>query len=141
MGTLWEFDPGSRKVTPLWPRRSPVLASISALLNSSGAWTMIAIYGEMDIQATYLLREVPKSECEGVIFDLHGVTFMDAAGLDALLGCHKRMQARGEPRLVAPSTAVRRILHLTRTTHEFATFSTLEAASAAPPARTSVQVT
>jgi anti-anti-sigma factor len=141
MGTLWMFDPGSREVIPLWPRRSPVVDSVSALLNISGGWTMIALYGEMDLQATYLLREVPQSECEGLIFDLHGVTFMDAAGLGALIACHKRMQARGEPRLVAPSTAARRILHLTGTTHAFTTFRTLDAALAAPRARESVQVT
>lgn len=141
MGTLWMFDPGSRTVIPLWPRRSPVTDSVSALLSSSGAWTVLALHGEVDIQATYLLREVPKSGCEGLIFDLHGVTFMDAAGLGALIACHKRMQATGEPRLVAPSTAVRRILHLTGTTDAVTTFRTLDAALAAPPARTSVQVT
>jgi anti-anti-sigma factor len=132
MGTVWKFDPVARKVIPLRARRSPAMVSISVVLNVSGPRTIIAIYGDLDIQATYLLRELPGSECERVIFDLHGVSFMDAAGLDAIIGCHNRTRGSGPSPLVSPSIAVTRILDLTGTEQLFSTFDTLDAALAAP---------
>lgn len=132
MDTLWTFDPGSRTVLPHAARSSPAMASISAVVNRSGTWTIVAVHGELDIQASYVLRDVRKSEPTGLILDLRGVTFMDAAGLDAIISCLHQASAGDGPRLVAPSPAVRRILQLTGTDQLFATFDTLDAALAAP---------
>jgi anti-anti-sigma factor len=103
------------------------------MLRRSGPWTVIAVSGEMDIQVLELVPDVSESEAGRVVFDLSRVTFMDAAGFDAIMRYQDKAHAAGgNTRLVAPSTAVRRILTMTGTTQMFATFGSLDAALSAP---------
>jgi anti-sigma B factor antagonist len=114
-------------------RPSNPIPIVSVLAYRSGPWTVLVVDGEMDLQVIPLLPDLPHSEAGRVVFDLHGVTFMDARGLGVIVGSQqKARQAGGCLRLVAPSTQVCRILILTGTDQAFRSFPTLHAAVSTP---------
>lgn len=68
-----------------------------------------------------------------VVFDLLGVTFMDASALGALVGRdHRIILSGGCMRLVAQAGPVLRLLEMTGTNDVLCTFDTLDRALRAP---------
>ena len=60
------------------------------------------------------LHEATAGEADLVVVDLARVTFIDSAGLGALVGAHRRMrEAEGELRIVRPPALVGRAFELT----------------------------
>jgi anti-anti-sigma factor len=111
-------------------RLSPVL---STSVSVSGAWTLVTIAGEMDLQVVPPVRELVSAEARHLVFDLRQVTFMDACGLDLLVRSQSdALQKGGCVRLVAPSRRVRRVLLMTGLNREFSIFTSVEKATMAP---------
>lgn len=107
--------------------------SVSVQRCRSGPWTIFVVDGEMDSEVIPLLPELSASEARCVVFDLCGVSFMDAAALGLIASIQqKARQAGGCVRLVAPSARVCRIMMLTGTDQAFLSFPTLDAALTAP---------
>lgn len=118
-------------LTPTQPLNGlPATVSVSA--HGAGPWTVVVVEGEMDFQVIQLLANLPEHEAACVVFDLRGVTFMDAGGLGVIISSQqKARQAGGSVRLVAPSVWVLRILTLTGTDNAFRSFPSLEEAISA----------
>ena len=133
MSVQVETDPRPA-VVDLQARRSTApVPPVSVQLATSGPWQIIVVEGEMDIQVLPLLPDLRGTIAAQVVFDLLGVTFMDACALRALLDRQRRVtQAGGYVRLVAHSRPVPRLLMLTGTGALFRTFDTLDQALNTP---------
>ena len=98
----------------------------------SGRWLVLEIAGEMDIQAGPLLSDVGEDPCF-VVFDLHGVTFMDCSSLRVLQNAqHRALAAGGAVRLAAASQQALRILKLTHLDRAFPLFDSVLDATSLP---------
>ena len=80
--------------------------------------TIVAVSGEVDVCTEAPLQQVLlriiRERSARLMLDLSGVSFMDCAGLRALLATRRRAELRGgSMRLIATSAAVRRIIELT----------------------------
>ena len=80
--------------------------------------TIVAISGEVDVCTEAPLQQallrIIRERSARLMLDLSGVSFMDCAGLRALLATRRRAELRGGcMRLIAASAAVRRIIELT----------------------------
>ena len=78
----------------------------------------IKFHGEMDLASSPDLGRLIEAQLAGAArrleLDLSGVEFIDSNGLHALIHAHQYATARGSQLvLVAPSSAVRRLLELT----------------------------
>ena len=98
------------------PRFSRPLLKISTR-TLAGAVHLV-VQGEIDLATTPVL--VDRLELAGqadpalLVVDLGGVTFIDGAGLSALLGAARRARSAGRRFQIAhPSAAIRRLLELT----------------------------
>ena len=60
-------------------------ASVSVSVSVSGAWTIVAIVGEMDLVVEPLVSELVGADARHLVFELRQVSFMDGRGLDLLL--------------------------------------------------------
>lgn len=108
-------------------------ASVSVSVSVSGAWTIVAIAGEMDLLVVPLVSELVGADARHLVFELRQVTFMDGRGLDLLLKTQRdALKAGGCVRLVAPSRKVRRLLVLTGSNREFTTFASVDEATSVP---------
>ncbi|MFF7357468.1 MULTISPECIES: STAS domain-containing protein [Streptomyces] len=110
-------------------------------LGRQDGWTVASLAGEIDILTVPGLRAHLGDLVAGhggrprVIIDLGDVTFCDAHGLSALIGVHHTAARRGGMvRLVVPQGRVRRILRVTRPTHNLQVHDTLNDALAVDPA-------
>lgn len=135
MTALTGNDPGSNVISLLasLPAATP---AVSVHLHTCGPWQIIEVNGEMDIQVLPLLPSLRNGVAAHVVFDLLGVTFMDACALGALVGRQQGItRSGGCMRLVAPSPVLR-LLGMTGTRLAFPTFNTLERAlhNQCPPA-------
>jgi anti-sigma B factor antagonist len=86
--------------------------------------TIVKVSGEVDFNAAEplqdLLLRIMRMHGPWLLLDLSGISFMDCAGLRALVLTRQRAESRnGSMILIAVSAAVRRILHLTKTRHVF----------------------
>ena len=130
MDTFLADDRGSSPLVSREARRVRFpMSTASVRLHRVEPWTVLEVSGEMDVSLASLLPELPSADARSVVFDLSGVTFMDAAALGCLIG--RRNHARrlgGEVRLAAPSPPVRTILRLTGTSQSFPTFGSLHEA-------------
>jgi anti-anti-sigma factor len=109
--------------------RPSTASTLSVRAHLSGRWTVVIIDGELDFQVLPLLVGLPGSETVHMVFDLHGVTFMDAGGLGALVGSHRKaLHSGGCIRLATPSHPVRKILVLTGTDQVWPVFDSVRAA-------------
>lgn len=107
--------------------------SVSVQARQSGAWTILEVEGELDIQALPLVADLLRARVVGVVLELHAVTFMDASGLGMMVDVQRRTRdAGGCLRLAAPSSSVRRVLVLTRCNRAFRTFDSLLRAVSTP---------
>ena len=100
-------------------------------------WSVVAVGGDLDLTSAPQLRtEVVALVARGatrVVLDLAGVEFCDSTGLGAVIGALKRVRSHdGELRLAAPSPPIHRLLELTRLDRALPTYSTVDAAVAAP---------
>ena len=81
--------------------------------------TIVAISGDVDVgteaQLQQSLLRIMRECGAKLMLDVSGVSFMDCAGLRALLATQRRAELRGGcMRLIAVSTAVRRTIELNR---------------------------
>jgi len=80
--------------------------------------TIVAVSGEVDVcaegQLQQIMLQIMLERSARIFLDVSGVSFMDCAGLRALLTTRRRAELRGGcMRLIATSAAVRRIIELT----------------------------
>ena len=101
--------------------------NVSVRLTRSGEWAILEIRGEMDLQVVPMISDLLGDDPVRVVFELNGVTFMDAGGLGALVTSQaKSVLAGGCMRLAAPSSQARRLLMLTGADGLFHTFNSLD---------------
>lgn len=106
---------------------------LTAIVQGAGAWTVVTIVGEVDLRVIPLVRGLVGPDVRNLLFDLQDVTFMDASGLDLLIGSQRRaLAAGGCMRLAAPSRPVRRLLMLTSMSRMFSTFASVDEAIVTP---------
>ena len=79
---------------------------------------IVTVSGEVDVGTEGLLRQallrIMRERGARLLLDVSGVSFMDCAGLRALLATRRNAELRGGfMRLIAVSRAVRRIMELT----------------------------
>ena len=126
-----DVDPAS--MTSLRERRAGAQFSVSVRGDPAGRWTVLAVEGEMDLQAFPLVPDLVDKNAPRMVFDLSRVSFMDAGGLGALVEAQRRARdAGGYVRLVAPSRSASRVLRLSACERYFLTFDTVWDAVAAP---------
>ena len=112
---------------------SSAKSAVQVRQTRSGRWLVLQINGEMDIQADPLLAYLVDRDFSHVVFELHGVTFMDASGLRVLSEAQRHAAAsHGGVRLVAPSRCVRKILTLSGADQEFRVYDTMQEAVSKP---------
>jgi anti-anti-sigma factor len=126
-------DRESPSVVDLGARRAGDVAPVSVRLRWSGPWTIVEVEGEMDLQVLALVPELLGNSATQVVFDLHGVTFMEACAIGMMVDVRRRALASGGcVRLVTPSSRARKLLTLTRTDRVFLMFDSLEEAVSTP---------
>ncbi len=97
--------------------------------------TIVAISGEVDLCTESPLQQallrIIRERSARLMLDVSGVSFIDRAGLRALLATRRRAELRGGfLRLTAASAAVRRIIELTGAQQALAMQRTTTARSA-----------
>lgn len=127
-------DLGLPEVADLRVRREThATPSVSVRRRSSGPWTVVEVRGEMDIQVLPLMVDLRGLDARHVIFELHGVTFLDACGLSMMADSQRRALASGGcVRVVAPSRQARRFLRIAGSEREFLMFDSLDDAISMP---------
>ncbi|MDQ2813902.1 MAG: STAS domain-containing protein [Actinomycetota bacterium] len=90
--------------------------------------TVVRVNGDVDVNAAGslpdLLLEIMRAHDPAILLDLSGVSFMDCAGLRALLAIRRRAErCRGSIRVIAESPAVHRIINLTMVRDVFPVFT------------------
>ncbi|MBI2708456.1 MAG: STAS domain-containing protein [Actinobacteria bacterium] len=78
----------------------------------------VSVTGDLDANTARQLAELLDHLVAGggtVLVNLDGVTFMDAAGIGALVHCAHRLAPAGELRIVAASPVAARVIDLTGT--------------------------
>lgn len=114
--------------------RPSLARDVSTRCTRSGAWLVVEVAGELDLQAVPLLDTLGIDPCF-VVLDLHGVTFMDCSGVRALLEARRRaVAAGGSVHLAAPSEHVRTLLRLTHLGRALPVFDSVSEAIATPVA-------
>jgi anti-anti-sigma factor len=103
---------------PTAARRSPVPAEVSMPAPRRPGHTIVTLHGELDAVAAPALRDhllgTLDDSARLLILDLGEVSFSDSAGLDALLGTHRRAAGLGITLcLVAPRPQVAKLLRIT----------------------------
>jgi anti-anti-sigma factor len=99
-------------------RRNIVLPGFKAVARHQNESLHVALVGELDMAATFKLesdleRLLATDKVRRLVFDLAGLTFLDSAGLGALLAISDRTDDLGiEMVLTNLSAPVRRILDL-----------------------------
>jgi len=95
-----------------WRRQGGIM-SVTLCVRPGDGGTIVAISGEVDV-CTEALLPIIRERGPRLMLDVSGVSFMDCAGLRALLTTRRRAELRGGfMRLIAVSRAVRRIIELT----------------------------
>ena len=105
----------SELVEPRWTTRDGLLRIRSA--NSAGHWTL-ELNGEFDVSnAETLAEEVRVAEASGetITVDLRGLSFMDSAGVRALVDAQHRCQLDGRLHLKKGPRTVQSVFRLTGT--------------------------
>jgi anti-anti-sigma factor len=110
--------------------------------------TIVWVGGDVDVTAAVplqdLLLRIMRMHSPCLLLDLSGISFMDCAGLRALVLTRRRAELRnGSMSLIAASAAVRRILDLTNLRHVFPVQdhrTEIDGASSGPPERVAPQL-
>ena len=85
------------------------------VVNANGR-AIVSLHGEIDLSCGPALRAALSATQQGspdVIVDLSGVTFMDATGLNALIGAYHQAPEGGSLGVVGPTSAIRRVFDVT----------------------------
>ena len=94
---------------------------------------VLDVVGEIDVYTAPKFREAVNSILEAgqmhLLINMAGVTYMDSSGFGALLSATKRLKPKGGTvNLVKCSSAIDRILRITRLNQIFATYDNLDEA-------------
>jgi anti-anti-sigma factor len=100
-----------------WRRQGGIMG-VTLCVRPADGGIIVAVSGEVDVCTEAPLQQALLRIIRGrgarLMLDVSGVSFMDCAGLRALLATRRRAELRGGfMRLVATSAAVRRIIELT----------------------------
>jgi anti-anti-sigma factor len=84
-------------------------------LSVEGERAVLEVGGEVDLATVEQFRTalLDAQRSEQVVLDLSGVTFMDSAGINALVGAYHRKLPNGELRLVGMRSNVQKALEIT----------------------------
>lgn len=109
------------------------MKSFELELKKIGKNQIVIIKGELDayqsIEFKEKLIEAFKDESENVLIDMTGISYIDSAGLGALVSLLKKASERSkELRLFGLKENVNKIFELTRLNRVFRIFDTLEEA-------------
>ncbi len=88
---------------------------LDTTIRANGEHTVLTVGGEVDIVTVESFRTalLDAQRSPRVVVDLRGVTFMDSAGINALVGAYHRLAPDGELRLVGLRQNVRRVFEIT----------------------------
>lgn len=111
-----EWQPPTRLVASPLPAHDPLTVRVHRLL---GGVILVEVAGAIDYftapdlgRQLFDTNRIGQSKPARLLLDLSGVTFLDHAGLDALLHLQDRWgAASGTLELLAPSSSVVRLLH------------------------------
>lgn len=111
-----EWRPPTRLVATPVPAHDPLTVQVHRLL---GGVILVEVRGAIDLftapdldRQLFEATRIGQSKPARLLLDLSGVTFLDHAGLDALLHLQDRWgAAAGTLELLAPSSSVVRLLH------------------------------
>jgi anti-sigma B factor antagonist len=100
-------------------------------VSSLDGWTLVAVYGELDVASAPTLRErLIELVTEGshrLVLDLEGLDFLDSTGLGAIISALKRARTNGgDLRLVCTQSRIRRLFEITALDKAFPLFSSLD---------------
>jgi anti-sigma B factor antagonist len=100
-----------------WCRQGGIMG-VTLCIRPGDSGTIVAISGEVDVcteaSLQQALLQIIRERGAKLMLDVSGVSFMDCAGLRALLATRRRAEMHGGfLRLIATSAAVRRIIELT----------------------------
>jgi anti-anti-sigma factor len=111
-------DPRGQPRHTVPARRNIAPSGLQAVTRQRGESLEVALVGELDMAATFKLesdleRRLAAGDVRRLVLDLERLTFIDSAGLGALLAIRERTQDLGiEMALTNISAPVRRILDL-----------------------------
>jgi anti-anti-sigma factor len=90
-------------------------AVLGIRLSVEGDVAVLEVGGEVDLATVEQFRAAlaDAQRSERVVVDLTGVSFMDSAGVNALVGAYHRSLPNGELRLVGMRSNVRRVFEIT----------------------------
>jgi anti-sigma B factor antagonist len=102
-------------------------------VSSLDGWTVVSVYGELDVASAPALRERLIELVSGgshlLVLDLEGLDFLDSTGLGAIISALKRARTNGgDLRLVCTQSRIRRLFEITALDKAFPLFSSLDAA-------------
>jgi anti-sigma B factor antagonist len=93
------------------------MATILVTNSTHGAWSILAVEGELDLSTSARFREALLELVDAsdhVAVDLHAVTFMDSTALGVVVAAMKRARERGgEVALIGPTGSPRKVLSIT----------------------------
>ena len=100
-----------------WCRQGGIMG-VTLCVRPGDGGTIVAISGEVDVCTEAPLQQallrIIRERSARLMLDVSGISFMDCAGLRALLTTRRRAELRGGfMRLIATSAAIRRIIELT----------------------------
>jgi anti-sigma B factor antagonist len=103
-------------------------------VSSLNGWTVVSVYGELDVASAPELRERLIELVTGgahlLILDLEGLDFLDSTGLGAIISALKRARTNGgDLRLVCTQSRIRRLFEITALDKAFPLFPSLDAAT------------
>ncbi|CUR59942.1 putative Anti-sigma-B factor antagonist [metagenome] len=121
-GDLWASVPRRPVHVP-----TPRAADLRVRRYPAGHWCVVEAVGEIDLQGIPLLRQHLGDVPPHLLFDLSGVTFMDASGLGVLsLSLRAARLAGGSVRIAGASAQIRAMLASTGLDRVMATFPTVD---------------
>jgi anti-anti-sigma factor len=90
-------------------------AQLDIRLSVDGDGAVLEVSGEVDLATVEQFRTalLDAQRSERVVVDLSGVTFMDSAGINALVGAYHRKLPNGELRLVGMRSNIQRVFEIT----------------------------
>ncbi len=94
---------------------SDTAVQLDTSIRTEGEHTVLAVGGEVDIVTVESFRQALEDAQRSprVVVDLSEVTFMDSAGINALVGAYHRVSPESELRLVGLRPNIRRLLEIT----------------------------
>jgi len=124
---LLMFGPHGTPSLPSGLKLSEELIGRTAILALDGEFDLYTA-PEVDRALNLILRRVPRR----LVVDLSQVCFLNSAGLEVLLACHRRAAPRTDLRIVATTRSTWRPLQIARL-HETLVIHTSRAAAVAAP--------